>query len=346
MTGSLLIVLVPQQLAKAQQPVEDDTDQAKKSLGSQGTASFVGMMLNSPAAQGHEDRAGLGFSSQADPYHTASTDPQFWMSALSAGGTVNAHADQATGLSFHENTGYMAGVGQHVAKGLKLGAFAGFSSQEESSEGETSHYKTENNFAGLRAEFRHQGWFADLSLTSGTIDFDNSREIPDITDTDIAVSSYRGLYAMPSVTIGHTLRFGGLVFEPSASFDYTHMQFDGFTETGTENALHGEARELGIWQTRGQLALATGNKAEGFLTARAGVELKGYTGEKFEGHINGLILQNVPDLPADSLTTYFGGTYVRDITDAWSLYGDMEWQQGAGEEEDNFEAKARLKMDF
>jgi outer membrane autotransporter protein len=101
--------------------------------------------------------------------------------------------------------------------------------------GKTVSADTDSNTYAATAYIAHeQGpWFVDGDLSFGWNDYSASRNIlvPGTIDTT-AQGGYNGQTYTAFVTTGYHFFPGGFTITPLASLQYTHMNLDGYTETG------------------------------------------------------------------------------------------------------------------
>ncbi|MEO6739624.1 MAG: autotransporter domain-containing protein, partial [Chthoniobacteraceae bacterium] len=82
---------------------------------------------------------------------------------------------------------------------------------------------------GLYATYYDQNFHVDATVSGGLNSYKTRRVTPNNT---VAAGSPDGSEINVSISAGYDFKFGALTVGPVASYQYTNMQLDGFTETG------------------------------------------------------------------------------------------------------------------
>jgi T5SS/PEP-CTERM-associated repeat protein len=83
---------------------------------------------------------------------------------------------------------------------------------------------------GLYATYFDRGFYLDAAVSGGFNSYDTRRITPNNT---AATGKPDGAEINTLLAAGYDWKFGGLTIGPTASFQYTNVQLDGFTENGT-----------------------------------------------------------------------------------------------------------------
>ena len=83
---------------------------------------------------------------------------------------------------------------------------------------------------GLYATYFDRGFYVDAAVSGGFNSYDTRRVTPNNT---AATGKSDGAEINTLLAAGYDWKFGGLTIGPVASFQYTNVELDGFTETGT-----------------------------------------------------------------------------------------------------------------
>jgi outer membrane autotransporter protein len=83
---------------------------------------------------------------------------------------------------------------------------------------------------GCYATYYDRGFHVDASVSGGPNGYKTRRTMPNNT---VATASPGGTEVNLLLSTGYDWKFGGLTIGPTATFQYTNVQLDGFTETGT-----------------------------------------------------------------------------------------------------------------
>lgn len=205
-------------------------------------------------ANGAGAEAGQGLGACLDADGAAECGVSAWLGGF--GGLSGSNGSDDVAGYRHGHGGLEAGIDVAVG-GVTAGAFlsgvAAVGEIEAAQETEMS-----GGIVGGHVGFAADGLFADLSASFGVLDMTGRRQVADnMVDggANTAEASSLGRFLSPALTAGTHIALGEQVLTPSATLRYTHLDLDGYAESGATDDFAIDARTASELALRAQLAL-------------------------------------------------------------------------------------------
>ena len=179
-----------------------------------------------------------------------------WLSGLSAYRDQEENGDV---VSFESGlAGVVAGFDGMVTDTSRAGLFGGFSAASLDAEDDPLQgLDSDSWFGGVYLGHAWGQAFLDLTLTAGWSEFDSSRRVANnmvVGGIEHAEADYGGFLLSPSVRFGTDMEMGSGIFTPSLRLRYAGLFLEGYEESGSAAALEVDARNISIFDVRGELA--------------------------------------------------------------------------------------------
>ena len=186
-------------------------------IGAGPTGNSATLLAGTPGPRGvrskeimppNEDRWGMFLTGSGEFTHVGSTTNASGYN-LTTGGVT-------TGIDYRVNSNF--------AVGLSLGY-----ANTNASLANGGSLDVDGGRVGLYATWFDQNFHAEAAVTGGLNSYKTRRVTPNNT---IATASPNGSEISVKIGAGYDWKFGGLTVGPVASYQYTNMRLDGFTEAG------------------------------------------------------------------------------------------------------------------
>src|SRR6185436_3798406 len=156
-------------------------------------------------------------------------DNERWGMWFSGSGEFTHVGSTTNAAGFNTETGGVtAGVDyrftDHFAAGVSLGYM-----NTNASLVNGGKVDVDGGRVGLYATYFDRGFYVDAAVSGGFNSYDTRRVTPNNT---AATGKSDGSEINTLLAAGYDWKFGGLTLGPTASFQYTNVQLDGFTENG------------------------------------------------------------------------------------------------------------------
>jgi protein tyrosine/serine phosphatase len=203
-----------------------------------GVESTVGGQVHADAAS-YLLRQGAMIEQAAAPF-TSGIDLKagqyrLWSTAL-AGYLGTDGSSQASSSNEHSQ-GLMVGLTQRFSENLS--AYGGIGYSRGSVGGAGGEADTDYTFLSAGARFApnglERGLFVDADASAGYLDYDSKRELGGGLGTAKG-DSHGNLYGL-TLALGYRVPVSDVILEPSLGVRVSHVNLDGFQETGSELAL-------------------------------------------------------------------------------------------------------------
>ncbi len=128
--------------------------------------------------------------------------------------------------------GTTIGVDGPINEEWRLGGAGGYAISDVDTKNENSTADIDSVQGSIYATYDSGPWFLDTSFTFAWNMYDAARGIAFGTINRVASSDYDGQQYSGYVGTGYVYAYEGWEITPMASFQYTHIAIDGYTETG------------------------------------------------------------------------------------------------------------------
>ncbi len=198
--------------------------------------------------------AGQGLRACLDADGAVECGVSAWLAGF--GGLSDNNGSDELAAYRHWNGGLEAGIDIAVG-GITAGAFlSGVEAVGEIDAAQETEMS--GGILGGHVGFAADGVFSDLSASFGVLDMSSRRQVADnMVDGGVntADATSLGRFLSPSLTAGTHIALGEQVLTPSATLRYTHLDLDGYAETGATDDFAMDARTASELALRAQLAL-------------------------------------------------------------------------------------------
>jgi len=179
---------------------------------------------------------------RTEPHTVTLRKPYSRFSVFIGGDGTIADLNQSQGASYAPSTkaSYtsvdgIAGVSYRVTSNLAAGILFDYSHTDADTDAYGSKTKVDSFSPGVFATFGDQGFYINGLFAYGRNDYTNQRAIPSVNA--IADSSPNGNQYTGALDAGYDLHpMEGLTVTPAGGLTYTHLDIDGFSETGADPA--------------------------------------------------------------------------------------------------------------
>ena len=198
--------------------------------------------------------AGRGLGACLDGERAVECGVSAWLGGF--GGLSGSNGSDAVAGYRHWHGGLDAGLDIAVG-GVTAGAFlSGVEAVGEIDAAQETEMS--GGIVGGHVGFAADGLFADLSASFGVLDMTSRRQVADNTvdgGVNTAEASSLGRLLSPALTAGTHIALGEQMLTPSATLRYTHLDLEGYAETGATDGFAVDARTASELALRAQLAL-------------------------------------------------------------------------------------------
>jgi hypothetical protein len=188
---------------------------------------------------------------------TTPAGPRAWLAPFGTDRTQDAWG-AADGFT-NALGGVIAGMETHIEGNILVGAFVGVAGGQTDVDHSAQNITHRSVFAGGYLGHDDGARFADFSFTVGTLDESSRRRVANNTvlgGVEMARADYDGTFVSPSLTLGAHLPYGTGTLSPSLRLRYAGLFFDSYAETGSAGDMAVAARDIHVFNARGQLAFA------------------------------------------------------------------------------------------
>jgi autotransporter-associated beta strand protein len=150
--------------------------------------------------------------------------------------SMTASAFDATPGYDNERDGFQVGADFTASSDFQFGFFAG-RDQNKVDYSPGSSLRTESMQFGAYASLSDSssGFYIDAILTSGFVDLDTRRSISFTTIDRSAAGETDSAQFSAALSVGRDFKFGNFTFGPHAGFELSHLNIDGFAESGADS---------------------------------------------------------------------------------------------------------------
>jgi len=179
---------------------------------------------------------------RTEPHSVVLRKPYSNFSAFIGGDGTIADLNQDQGASYapsskasYSSEDAIAGVSYRMTNNLAAGVLMDYSHTDATTDSYGSKTRVDSYSPGVFATYGDKGFYVNGLFSYGRNNYSNNRAIPVVGAT--ANSNPDGNQYTAALDSGYQLNLGqGLTITPSGGLTYTHLDIDGFTETGAAPA--------------------------------------------------------------------------------------------------------------
>jgi uncharacterized protein with beta-barrel porin domain len=262
-------------------------------------------------------------------HRLANSQPGTWYRSF--GGYRNQHSDNLSSGFDSFYGGLLIGNDRVVSSQTAVGIFGGAAAGNMETKTGSESLANQNFVLGGYSSLNSSHGYLDFMLAGGVSNFNSDRSIANnLVQNGIehAVADYSAFFINPSMSISTEIVAGKMEITPSLRARYVALFLPSYEETGSAANLAVASRNLGVFELRGQLAIANTQMdiRDGKLsnTVRVGIEGRFGKNPNVSAELLGTPLSFSSDDRPRSVRGFLGLDQFYTLSNGWLLNSSAE----------------------